>query len=300
MSIDIEPDAIGPLGAVTAHAGRDLRAALAAAFRDAIDDARRAQSETSVDAAVHECRKALRRARATLRLVAPALPRDDRRDLRRALRDARRLLSASRDVAVLPGAIAALSVDDDTRTAIAASLGAPPPADETRALVQDAVARVTPLVEMLSVALPPILEWDDVAEGLADTYRAARRAADKRRSRAAFHAIRRRSKELSEQLEVLAGGTDGKTEALRKRFNELHEALTTGVDRIMLREHVGALAPEADRDRLLAAIDADLADPLRAGRKAARDAFDRRTRRFVKKVGRAVRRDHAPPPPPAN
>jgi CHAD domain-containing protein len=303
-----EPEAGGPLGAVAGRSpGSDLRVALVAAFRDAIDDARASVTEKVVDDAVHECRKALRRARSTVRLVAGTLGRDDRRDLRRALRDARRLLSASRDVAALPGALAALDIEEPVHGAVVAIVSAgraaAPPAEETRKLLDEAIARVATLPDMMAAALPAKLDWDDLADGLADTYRDARRAMKKaRRSRSAFHAVKRRTKELASQLELLAGGLDGRTDALRKRFADLGDELGDTVDEIMLRSFVDDHSTDRsadDRASILDAIDAHLHARMGTGRKAARSLFERRPRRFAAKVGKALRRDHAPADVPA-
>jgi CHAD domain-containing protein len=301
--VEAEPAHVGPLGAIASHGAGDLRAALVTAFRDAIADARAAAALPKVEDAVHECRKALRRARATARLVATSLGRDDRRDLRRALRDARRLLSTARDVAVLPGALAALDVGEELHGAVVAIVSAgraaAPPSDETRKLVEEAATRVAPLADVMAAALPAELDWDDLADGLATTYKAARRAVrTARRSHSSFHTVRRRSKELAAQLELLAGGTDGKTAALRKQLADLGDELGDTVDEIMLRDFVEANGADA---ALLDTIDAHLDRRMRSGRKAARGVFDRRARRFVRKVGKAVKKDHAPPePPPAS
>src|SRR5438093_1585963 len=61
-------------------------------------------------------------------------------------------------------------------------------------------------VEALEAALPPTIAWSDVERGVRAVYdeaRSARKAA--RRSKRAFHTWRRRSKELTYQLELLAG-----------------------------------------------------------------------------------------------
>src|SRR5205809_111707 len=85
------------------------------------------------DAAVHNFRKALRRARAVLALVRGALPREERRAARRALRQARRALGNVRDHAVAPGTLAQLQLGDVERGAadgvLAAAGHAMPPRD---------------------------------------------------------------------------------------------------------------------------------------------------------------------------
>ena len=64
-------------------------------FVSAVHSARDAAQAVDQGApvAVHECRKALRRARAVLEMIAGALPRGERKAVRTALQEARRSLS---------------------------------------------------------------------------------------------------------------------------------------------------------------------------------------------------------------
>jgi CHAD domain-containing protein len=306
-----EHDKLGPLGTPAAPGAAigqpfapnaDLRASLVAAFAGAIADAQAASRRpppAAIDESVHELRKALRRARAIVDLVAGTLARDDRRDLSRALVEARRMLSASRDLAVVPVALTEVALDDAARAAaLAIVTGARDAAlsvDEVRQTLADAAARVAPLADVMAAALPAALDWDDLADGLADTYRSARRSlARARRSRRAFHRFRKRAKELTYQLELLADGIEGKTSALAHRLSDLGDELGPVVDVIMLRGFLEAHAAPAE---LLDAIDDDLDARIKASRGRAKDLFDRRARKFARKVRRAVRRDHEPPPP---
>ena len=304
---ETEHDKLGPLGKPDVGSmgngkpfakGADLRASLIAAFRTAIDDAQAASRKPAVDEAVHELRKALRRARATARLVADTLARDDRRDVSRALTEARRMLSASRDLAVVPVALAEVALDDARRTdALAIVTGARDAAmsvDEVRQTLTEAATRVAPLADVMAAALPATVGWRDLAGGLADTYREARENLKRaRRSRASFHAFRKRAKELTYQLELLSDDIDGKTAVLAHRLASLGDSLGPVVDVIMLR---GFLEHHAAEPALLDAIDDDLDARIKAARKQAKRIFDRGARKFARKVRRAVRRDHAPVP----
>jgi CHAD domain-containing protein len=313
MSIENEKetDKLGPIGTTPVTHGfgpdSDLRASLLATFRAAIADAGAASRAASIDEGVHELRKALRRARATVRLVADTLTKDDRRDVSRALVEARQQLSSSRDLAVAPVALGEIALAGEHRATAAAIVegarGAGAPAEEVRRHLQDAAARVAPLVDVIAAALPARVEWGDLVDGLADTYRRARRSLDDaRRSREAFHAFRKRAKELTYQLEVLADGIEGRTEAIRRDLAGLGDELGQIVDVIMLRglidERRDGVDPAAV-DGLLGAIDEDLAQRIKAARKRARELFDRRARRFARKVKKAVRRDHTPAAPVA-
>lgn len=299
--VEAEDDKLGPVPGT--RLVTDLRATLVDAFRAAIGDAQDAARLPSTDEAVHELRKALRRARATVDLVAPSLSRDDRKDLRNALADSRRTLSSTRDLAVAPTALSSLTLDEPVRATadgvIAAARNATLTDAEVRRMVQDAAERVAPLADAMAAALPAEVGWSDLREGLADTYRNARsELARAKKSRNAFHAFRKRTKELTYQLELLAGGVDGKTEAIRKSLVEHGEQLGAAVDVLMLRsfleDHAGPTPAEAMAP-IYDAIDADLAVRLKAARKAARPLFERRPRKFARKIRKAVRRDHAPP-----
>jgi CHAD domain-containing protein len=295
-----EQDKLGPLGGAVLPARRfdddaDLRAAIVAAFRAAIADADTAVQIESIDEAIHELRKALRRARAIKSLVGATLAKDDRRDLRRALVETRKTLSTARDLTVLPHALE--MVDESLRPRGAAVVelartGAAP-VEQVRETLAAAAARVTPLADMIAAALPAQLEWSDLEDGLAETYRRARdNLRTSKRSPAAFHRFRKRAKELSYQLELLADGIDGKVERLRRGLVELGDTLGDTVDVWLLREVAGTHAPD-DAD-LLGALDEDLRDRIKLARRQAKAVFDRRARKFARKVRRAVRADHAP------
>lgn len=304
-----EPEKLGSLGAPPALApagfgpDADVRASLVAAFRDAIAAAKDATGRDDLDEGVHELRKALRRARAIVRLVADTLSRDDRRDLSRALVEARRTLSASRDLAVAPAALVGIELAEGDRAAaeaiVAGARDGGPAGDALRAHLDEAGSRVAPLADVMAAALPVDVSWGDLADGLAETYRRARRSLRRaRRSHTAFHDFRKRTKELTYQLDVLATGTDGRATAMRRELADLGDELGAVVDVIMLRGFVAAHAGDADPATvasLTAAIDAELARIVKAARRRAKPLFERAPTKFARRVRKAVRRDHAPP-----
>jgi CHAD domain-containing protein len=154
-----------PLAAPAPHDEAELRARLIAELHAAARAAREASGELERDAvsAVHDFRKALRRARAVLALVHDALPRHERRTVLRALREARRALGPARDHAVAPDAVAQLGLDDaarDTARAIleAAAHAQPGPAHVAQALAEGA-ARTAAQVELVESALPATVDW---------------------------------------------------------------------------------------------------------------------------------------------
>jgi CHAD domain-containing protein len=304
-----EQDKLGPLGGRLSILDSDaeLRRVLVAEFQATADAAREAASSVDADAtnAVHEYRKALRRARAVLALVAHALPRSERRALQAAIREARRALGNARDRAVMPGTVASAELDEvDRGTAgsiLSASDEAALPIAEIKQLLAEGAARTAAQVEALEAALPATVSWSVVERGIADTYDAARRARKAaKRSKRAFHSWRRRSKELTYQLELLAGYAGERTGELHREIEHVTDTQGPAVDLLMLRElvrtHATGIAPSAI-DRLSSELETQLEDLVVDSRRAGKDAFRRKPRRFARRVTKAVRRDAAPVTP---
>ena len=302
-----EEDKLGPLGirASALHDPLELRARLVGELEHAAAAAKAAaalaaQSSTS---AVHESRKALRRARAALSMAAGALPRSERRAVRAALQAARRSLSSVRDHAVAPEALGALTLGDDERETAKRVLDnaaeAIPALAEIKQLLGEAAARAAAQAEALAAALPPQVSWDVVADGIARVYRAARRARRRaKRSEVQFHTWRRRSKELVYQLDFVSSLAGARTLAIRADIDEITDQLGPAVDLRMLQGFVKTYAqglPSGDVDRLCDELQRQLAQRMKSARKAGRDPFRRRPKRFIRRLARAVRRDLTPP-----
>jgi len=300
-----ESDKIGPIGGKRSvfDDEAELRRTMVTEFQATAESARAAAANVDRDpvAAVHEYRKALRRARAVLALITDALPRNERRALQRALREARRALGAARDQAVAPEAISTVELaetDRDTaKTVIAAAEGVLP-ADEIKQLLAEGAARAAAQVEALEAALPPTLTFETLARGVRRVYAQARKARTRaKRSTKAFHEWRRRTKELTYQLELLAGYAGERTLAMQRSIEAVGDMQGPAVDLLMLRglidTHGNGIATEPI-DHLAAAIEDRLGDLMSAARRAGRDVFRRKPRRFAKRLEKAVRRDLAP------
>jgi len=302
-----EHDKLGPLG-IQASALNDaaaLRHALVRAFEAAVAEARDAADavDRGATAAVHQSRKALRRARAVLGLVGAALPNGERSAVRAALQQARRALSTVRDHAVAPETLAQLALDGDDRATanrvLANAAEAVPANAEIKQLLAESAARAAAQAEALQTALPHEIEWSTVAAGIRTTYDEARRASDAaKRSKAWFHTWRRRSKELVYQLELVAHHAGARVTAIHGELAGVTDTLGPAVDLIMVREFVTTYAqgitPEAVR-HLRDAIDDQLDERMKTARKAARDAFRQKAKKLEKRITRSVRRDLAPP-----
>jgi CHAD domain-containing protein len=304
-----EDDKLGPIGGKTVVLQNDteLRVLMVHEFRDAADAARAAagKAEAGATSAVHESRKSLRRARAVLELIADALPKSERRAVKKTLRDTRRALSAIRDHAVAPDTFGKLTLDDEDRATAKKVLDnaaeAMPPVAEIRQLLTEAAARAAAQVQALEAALPHELQWSTIDAGVEAVYRAARTARKKaKKSPKAFHTWRRRSKELVYQLELLAGHAGTRTHAIHDEVAGATDALGDAVDLLMAHEfaetYSQGIAAEA-LERLQHTIDGQLVDLMKGARKAAAGPFKASVKEFRKRVAKAVRKDLAPPEP---
>lgn len=302
-----EQDKLGPLGIKTSaiHDPAALRNALLRAFEAAAQDAKDAVAAVDKNpaTAVHDSRKALRRARAILGLVAGALPKGERRAVKGALQDARRALSTVRDHAVAPETLSQLMLDETDRATanrvLASAAEAMPATAEIKQLLAESATRAAAQAEALQAALPHEVDWDVVVDGARATYGEARRASRAaKRSKAWFHTWRRRSKELVYQLELVANHAGPRVTAIHGELAGVTDMLGPAVDLIMVREFIATFAqgvPAEDTDRLRDSIDSHLDDLMKSARKAARDAFRLKPKKLEKRVTKSVRRDLAPP-----
>lgn len=290
--------------------GEILRRVLFEEIRGADEEVRQAAAAADDGSAraVHMYRKALRRARALLRMIEPELPKADRRTIGRALRDARRALGAARDHAVAIEILDQVQGEDERRIARAildrAAASAPSSA-EIKQLLAEGAARTAAQLELLDAVLPARVDWATLVDGVRRTYaqaRNARRAA--KRSRRAFHTWRRRSKELAIQLEVIARVAAPQLEALHDDIVSATDDLRDAVDLLMARDFVREHGDGLDRkevDLLARTLARQLDDEIRAARRTARDTFRQKPRELARKLAKAARHGitavAAPPPP---
>lgn len=285
------------------HDPGELRNALVGEFRGTAHAARDAAAhvDTEPRAAVHAYRKALRRARAVLQLLSRELPKGERVPIRRALQQARRALGFARDHAVAPATLEHLplqEVERATATAIVSNAASgQPPVAEAKQLLAEGAARALAQVEALEAALPPEIRWSSVVKGVRSTYRAARRARRaSKRDATAFHVWRRRSKELTYQLELLSRLAGEEVAALHHRLEAATDAQGPVVDLLMvcefIRAHAHNIAPEAI-EGLIAAIAPQLDDLLCDARSAGKKVFRAKPRKFERRIAKAIRKQSA-------
>lgn len=298
-----ERDKLGPLAspppAVTTPAYGDptsLRAIVLAAVKDALEPARTARTRASSapTAAVHDVRKAIRRARAIVDLLDDTLPRRERKDIRKALVTARRSLGPARDLSVASDALTKVAEAPEVAPAAAAIVAAARSDAPTLESIAEDVNRAVDVAlaqgDALTAALPDEVDVRDLVRNLAETYGRARRARRKaKRSDRAAHRWRRRSKELSYQLSVF-GDVPAAAE-LREGLSKLDDELGEVVDRLMLKDFVGLYGHAADADAvgaLLGLIHDQLLDRRDTARNDSKDLFAARPRKLRKKLARAI------------
>lgn len=222
------------------------------------------------DAAIHDARKRIKRARAGLRLVRGTLGRRRYRTENLRLRDAARPLSAVRDRKVLVEAL-----DRVTRRALAADRAAirrlrealvAGQARSRRAFTRDR-SRARRVVAALRASRAqaadwPRAPWSALRKDLKRLYRAGRKAfaaARARRTVVALHEWRKQVKYLWHQLEIVRPLRPAAIGRLARRMHDLADRLGEDHDFALLARRVrtlsGAGAARA-RSRLLARIEA--------------------------------------------
>ena len=184
---------------------------------------------------IHDARKALKRARAILRLCRISLGPERFRQENTILRDAGRSLSGVRDAQVLLETLDELRSDEALPTATWSSfrdeLGS-----EARALerlASDGDGRTNVVVALAGVrerievwSLPD--DGDALAEGFELVYRKARRARRRALRHPApenLHELRKRTKDVWHQGQLLSAGAPKRISKLRRRAHKLADVL---------------------------------------------------------------------------
>jgi CHAD domain-containing protein len=203
---------------------------------------------------VHGARKQLKRARATLRLLRPAIDDAQYRRENTVARDAARPLSKARDNEVMSDALDGL-LDrfgpassglhvEPLRQSLQKGRGSathPLPAkqlNQIKAALRRSITRA-------QAWKPALGEWDCLATGLKKTYGRARRALRNARTARAtddLHEWRKQTKYLWHQLQALTPLAAGPVGELADEFHHLADYLGDEHDLAVLRERVAAPA----------------------------------------------------------
>lgn len=192
---------------------------------------------------VHDARKSLKKARASLRLLRPALRNSDYRHENTSLRDAARPLSAARDANVLP----------DTLRGLARHYRKPVSALRVNFKPQALHVKRTEVAHsrwQLRKARTRLKEmavkgdnWSIVGPALKDIYRRGRRAlagARDEHTPEAFHEWRKQAKYLRYALETLEPVWPPVIRTLAGEARTLTDYLGDDHDLTVLQQHIGA------------------------------------------------------------
>lgn len=243
--------------------GVSIRRALCSQIDSAIDEAR--ADASGEHSPVHATRRHLKKARAALQLLRPAIKRHVYEREARRLRNVGRLISDIRDAEVrlatvkqLRGATNNSSADTfaQTEELLAFELDSFLAAfdgwqDEAVNKLQHAGTRIS----QWPVA---ILTRDDVCAGLRDSYkrgRAALAVARRKQSARAFHDLRKRVKTLGYQLRLLRPIQPVVFHDLRADLKALGEHLGHAHDLCFVAERLRAMGAVAGRKRRRRALE---------------------------------------------
>lgn len=227
---------------------RPLREGVLAAFRGILSAARTAAREAAADSAhgVHEFRKSLRRARALVTLLRPAIGGVAARGLARELRDAFQTTGSLRDAEILVGALASVprdTAEDGDRLTLQFALQAT--RDRKLEGVAEVLAKALPslrrLPAALDVVLPPDFDAHDLERGLSRMRRRERAALERARESGTgedVHLWRKRVKDLRYALELLASTGSRELQERERTLADLARRLGTITDWIALAKEL--------------------------------------------------------------
>ena len=271
---------------------------LAAAALSIIADARRAitDAELSDAEAVHELRKALKRWRALMRLLARPLGeqadhmRQEARELMRALsgaRDAQSALDALADLRKSEVAISATSIDT-----ISKRLTAMRDAAEQTSFTADMRERIARYLDFATLSLErwPLkaIDFDTVADGLIITYRRARQLVPDDFAEADpehLHDLRRRVVEHRHQMDLIEPLWPRLGQVWAEEAQRLRNRLGGCQDLAMLANFTAAHQPLAPwRSRLTPAIASRRAAHLKTAGRLASRLFAEKPKAFRRRV----------------
>lgn len=289
-----------------------LREGFLAAFATILAHACQQDVHASPATALHEFRKSVRRARALMVLMEGFVGVDAHGELSVTLRAVHRSTSELRDRQVVADVLQGAPMvatdahappeppEPDDVAVLARALGAampvtaPPDVAAIAGVMQSGCERLADLPQLLAGAMPSRVRWDAVADGLARSFRRARRrlrAVEQTGDDEDVHRLRKRIKELDYQVELLAAHDGDRVRRRRKELDRLAEELGRLVDLFVLRDHAAQHAePGDDHERLREAIASARASQLEQVLASARDVLDDSPRNYARRIVRAVRR----------
>lgn len=263
--------------------------------RGQIDAARKAlERDDDPVKAIHEARKALKKARALLRLVSRDFDRQQLEKEKALFRDAAAHLSPLRDAYVRLKTVDTLLekgvVVPEEFIPLRRTL-----ARQARRLDARIEGPKRRAIELLSVARKRVSSWpmDDLDEGrlwgeIRRTYRKGRRALAAYRKALTpetFHTWRKRVKDLWYQLRLMRRRLPGGVRKKIKRLNEIGRLAGDAHDLSMLRDSLkSAAAPGAQTALLAGEIDALLPEFCRAAVKQGERFYKEKPSAFARRL----------------
>jgi CHAD domain-containing protein len=262
-----------------------------------------ASPDVPLDQRVHEVRKALKRLRATLRLVRSAIGESVYQLENSSLRNAARPLSQVRDSKILLDAFEELGESLPENAQKTFSKTGELLAAQRQQLLSDAKredellfnCRASLQAAYARLELWPLIpeRWRDVRRGLRQVYRRGRKGF--RRSLtdstpAQLHDWRKQAKYLRHQLELLSAIDSQKLNQTTEQAAELAALLGRDHDLFLLGERLhSCLSGPSDAlvlDLLVAALEQRRFELQRQALSIARELYRRRPKRFARRVGR--------------
>jgi hypothetical protein len=196
---------------------------------------------------------------------------------------------------VVPHVLANLELPDVLRVSASQILGQvqPPVGSQVQSRLEEGAALVQSEVDRIIAALPETISWSVVRHGIERVYGRARQARKRaRRDVHQFHIWRRRSKELSYQLDVLAGAFGQRMAAIAHDLDPVLDGQTLGVDLIMLcqvlRTHAASVAGIV-ADPLLDELERRIATQARIARREGKRLFRTKPSEYARAVRHAGR-----------
>jgi CHAD domain-containing protein len=300
---DVVPGRPGRPGRLALPVEGSLREGLLAAFASVLAHACEQDVHVSPITALHEFRKSVRRARALLLMMEGFVGVDAYGALSATLREVHRSTSELRDRQVVAGVLQDAppeQPDGGDVAALVRSLGAaagsaaPPDVAAVAAVMESGCRRLAGLPGLLAGGMPSRVRWEAVADGLARSFRRARRrlrAVEQRGDDDTVHGLRKRIKELDYQVELLAAHGGARLRRRRKELDHLAEELGRLVDLFVLRDHAARhIESGAEHERLREAIADARASQLEQVLAEARDVLEESPRSSARRIVRAARR----------
>jgi CHAD domain-containing protein len=273
-------------------------------------------SKHTLDKAVHETRKRLKRLRASLRLSRDALGEETYERENTIFRMTGRRLSTARDAQVLVATLDALRERFASELPAAATdtLRAQLRGEHERAtadLREDDAAIDTTLRE-LEAARTRAAGWvldadgfDAMKPGLRRIYRRGRkriRTARREPTTENLHEARKRVKDLWHATQIVRPAAPKKLKRLSRRFHDLADLLGDDHDLAVLREYVErhpqAFDDDASRTALLAVLDRRRGALQRDALKLGKRLYEPSPKRFVGRIERGWEKRAAKGPEP--